>query len=143
MSKKYRLELELTAAQLMDNRWERIRGYAGPIEEISLQVAALRAQARADRETEDLRLPWRVAECVADDVWTTVGSDGQRTRSKRAASIQAAGHELLEAVKAARQFWASFCSDNHLSPEAWRRFRLDVLAPIERALNKVKTGVSE
>lgn len=130
MSKKtYTLELTAEELRRLDER-----GYAATCGAIADKLEKLRDQAKADREQDELRLPWRAQECQAG-MWLCVPVDGgELPLSERATKLRAAAGELLSAVMAARDYYNA---GSRLV--AWK----DVDALIERALRKVSTGVPE
>lgn len=136
MSKTY--TLELTADELRNV--DAIRGGACPVSLVR-KLQDLAARAHADREAEDLQLPWHVERLVMQAPMVTVrGRDGRVPGSLEAARLMAAAPELLEAVKAAK----TAIHHGHTSPGSGKR--LDVAAAlglIDRALRKVETGVAE
>lgn len=143
MSKKV-YTLELTAEELegFSFCWT----YTGdaPKERIaatSTKLEQLRKQAKADREADEMRLPWKavggangVWDCIADDFPSRIKSPYVRT--ERAAKLMSAAPELLEAVRACKAHWDCSAADDE-------RLGYVAQAAIDRALRKVETGVPE
>lgn len=148
MSKKkmYTLQVPLSADDLLDDhsRLDRLRGYGGPVGEIVLHLMELQRQAKADREADDLRLPWRVRRTVHEShkTWTVMdgeenlgwGTIGQYTEAQ--VKLMSAAPELLEAVQAMRD-WAI---NGFAKGTNWDT-RVEPI--VQRALRKVSTGVPE
>jgi hypothetical protein len=132
MSKVY--TLTLTAEELEDRRWESLRGSS--LSRVAIQVAEQAEQARADRERDDMRLPWSAEESVPGIGSWCVQMTGHRAYfgSDRAAKLASAAPELLEAVQAVKQAF-DMLGQCERFPMAARL--------IERALRKVETGVPE
>lgn len=131
--KKY--TLELTADELADvYLMGRGASYAD-------RVRKLVDAAQADREDQELKLPWRWGgengyapqHVYFSGVRSNGGDFPAVAPSGRAARLMAAAPELLEAVKAAKRLLAT--GNGAHAPEATRL--------IERALRKVETGVPE
>ena len=131
MERKY--VLELTAEELKSylhgtERTGREAVYSG--------LKKLYEQAVADREADELRLPWSAVECNTKGKWLVLDCEAMQGRvSERAAKIRAAGHDLLEAVQAVKSFMTG-CGGS----EKWER---TITPLIQRALKKVETGVPE
>lgn len=130
--RKYRLEM--TAEELL--------AYAAQCEAVAPlaeQMRAAIAQAKADREDDDMRLPWR-AWSDSQRGWYMAGVGSTQlwaAPSERAAKLASAAPELLEAVRAARHFWAA----RH--ERDWLQWERDVHPLVERALRKVELGQPE
>ncbi len=138
MLKKY--VLELTAEELTTVS-SRVRSHGKS--DVVGKLDALEAQAKADREADDLRLPWRAVHyggSVTIGGWTCVtGQVGgsQMGTAERAAKLMAAAPELLEAVQAFKDYMCDSLVD-YDAPT-----RNEVLRLTARALRKVETGVPE
>lgn len=130
MTKTY--TLELTAEEV---EYLHLAGTVpeGAPREVLAKVRALRDQAFADREANELRLPWGAKKI--DGLWTVVGSVSvDWAISARAARLMSAAPELLEAVQALK-VWRDDSEGFDLpSP---------LLDCIRRALRKVETGTPE
>lgn len=128
MSKTY--TLELTAEEVMGLNRDRL-GLSD--NSTWAKLAPLVEQARADREADELRLPWRAigAVCHSNDGRT----DGPGTycgyaASEPAAKLMSAAPELLEAVRAWMRTYPKATLGN-------------CVALSDRALRKVETGIPE
>lgn len=128
--------LELTAEEL-----EFTRKLVHNSPALSDRLADLYSQAKADREADELRLPWRAERYTTGnngDDWEPVRRGYNLLdvgHSERAAKLMSAAPELLEAVQGME-----------------RRFKLHhnsqrddekLLSLIDRALRKVETGIPE
>lgn len=100
------------------------------------KLRAMRDRVAADREEDDLRLPWRIWQNAAG-FWYANDNTGSTPISKRAAMLRSAAPELLDALKAAAE-WPSLAG-------RWSRSEWDqrVQPSIDRALRKVDTGIPE
>jgi hypothetical protein len=133
MAKTYHLELTAEEVEAWANR-------VGNKMPIAVKLDALAEQARADRERDELRLPWRVCEQMGDHYVVFSGDADYRPaypKSAQVANLMSAAPELLEALKAVMQ-WADD-TDADCQP-SWSE---DVRPYINRALKKVRTGVPE
>ncbi len=132
MSKKY--VLELTAEELKN--YEYLVGKGCPA--IVQKLHQLAQQARADIERDDLRLPWtaRMFPGPPGCGWHVFNGCGGDLHSERAAMIQAAGHDLLEAVKAVDRHHETFVKETCYPGSEW----LEIVRLVKRALRKVETG---
>jgi hypothetical protein len=105
---------------------------------INNRIERLRAQAKADRERDDLELPWKAVQ-HAERRWgvRSSGKDYWMPQpTERQAKLMSAAPELLEAVKCfAGWYRAAFKSSMDGNDEVERL--------IDRALRKVETGVPE
>jgi hypothetical protein len=125
--KKY--TLELTADEL-----EKMHAVAVP-PAVGVKLLDLATEARADREADELRLPWVVGESTGlkgRGLAVFGGRLEERltdTLTPAQAKLMAAAPELLEAVKAITQVGAS----------VWTLTVAQELA--RRALRKVETGI--
>ena len=139
MSKTYTLDLTAEELEILATRAD---GHTVPDE----KVRKLHAKARADRERNDLRLPWRakLASAIGDynaptrATWVVV-DEPQRGggqiiyRTEAAARLMSAAPELLEAVQLVKEQWLRDPAGK--APV--------VATAIERALRKVETGEPE
>lgn len=106
---------------------------------ITERLYGLVEKTKAERERDQLRLPWKVPEVTAQQHGAVLNADGVcvsfcgTTRARRLAS---AAPELLEAVQAAREWMRQ-------PGRSTRPRTSDVEALIERALRKVETGIPE
>lgn len=125
--------LELTAEDLENVDWVRGRKFSTPT--LASKLAELAERARADREADDLRLPWRFEALPRGPhvCWSPVG--GAAVRSTEMAKLMSAAPELLKAVKRLASFGAGAAMDT-----IWHQ---EVRPLIERALRKVETGIPE
>lgn len=154
MSKKT-YTLELTAEEL--ERWDRCG-----MPDWFKRVDDLKLKARADREADELRLPWRArlhadTRCsgwlveytqashggVYPETWWCSGREAMAAPGEAVAKLASAAPELLEAVTAVKEFWVWARTDNRLSGEAWQWVRDTVNPAVCRALRKVETGEPE
>lgn len=135
MTKKYTLELTAEEAASMMQP-----GQPGVPSSVFYKLEALAKQAKADREADELRLPWRV-DSLADrhGIAFEAPEYGSLCRllhpniSLRAAKLMSAAPELIEAVEACKE-----------QIERDPGFRAPVVVQlIERALRKVETGTPE
>lgn len=106
---------------------------------INGRLYALVAQAKADREADELRLPWRAAR-NGPSAWGVYVSESNgfvpAPTTERAAKLRSAAPELLEAVKAV----FAYRHPPGAKGDPWYR---EVAPLIERALRKVDTGLPE
>lgn len=147
MSEKKRYVLEMTAEELL--------AYAAQCEAVAPlaeQMRAAVAQAKADRDADDLHLPWHVSR-IENTLYGPifrfwVGERYTEFKSERQAKLMAAAPELLEAVQAAREFtkrWdlsvlgrgTSQYTNGHADWDA------NIEKLLERALRKAATGQPE
>jgi hypothetical protein len=143
MKKTY--TLELTAEELAEVDW----GYflPGPslttaLRPLVSKVKELAAQAKADREADELRLPWKaVASCSITSLPLTCLqlSTGvvMGTPTEPIAKLMSAAPELLKAVKAFNE-WRHRLPENTYD-DSWRAVHRHIV----RALRKVETGIPE
>jgi hypothetical protein len=114
------------------------------IEDVGKRLDALRAEAKADRERDELRLPWRMSSShpyyaqfsASQSNSMCVGcckdaTEDGRSAQERRAKLASAAPELLEAVQATKAWMAD--------PQS--AFYKAVGPLVDRALRKVETGV--
>lgn len=138
MSKTYTLELTAEELGVVATSDSNVGHVLRP------KLFALREQARADREADDLRLPWRAAESPGSTHERTFWylhrhPRGEIPTTERVSKLMSAAPELLEAVKAADSWGA----EQTAGTAWWTRWCKQVRPLIERALRKVETGVPE
>jgi len=130
VSKPKTYTLEIPADELEEWRT------AGPRRcDLLRRLDTLATQAKADREADDLRLPWR-AQCAPGICWMVKDSCGRAfdlENSERAAKLMSAAPELLEAVRAANRWRQGMPAGG-----TWER---NVQPLIDRAIRKVETGI--
>lgn len=133
MTKTY--TLELTAEEL----WS----FAADTAAAQAKIQRLRDQERADREADELRLPWEITDF--NQPWlgkkAIRGAAGFAVSSyagERAAKLMSAAPELLAAVTAVVSYMEGFGKRDIVSGY-WSSVR----PVIDRALRKVETGVPE
>lgn len=137
MSKTYTLELtaeELAQVKVAIEPTAMPSSRVTPPLERKLQAAW--EATRADREADELRLPWRITETV-DPGWAVVGAGSCcRPKSERAAKLMSAAPELRDFAA----YWYSYCSPQVPTPNN-RGEELEKLH--RRAMRKMETGVPE
>lgn len=139
--------LELTAEEL-----EYLAPAAPPGAEHAVAQAAdkklrsARERARADRDADDLHLPWHVQR-IENTPYRPIfrfwmGEQYTEFRSERQAKLMSAAPELLEAVQAANEYMTGRSGHGCMC----RCAVIDghtAACPIVRALHKVESGVTE
>ena len=137
MTKKY--TLELTAEELAE-----LQAKATPIAIISShrsttlerKLEALDVQSRADREADELRLPWRARKYDNDPRWVVLPRDFTQfcfERNERAAKLMSAANEWKQA--AIKLHGALYATSSASADEGRRLF--------EKAKRKEETGIPE
>jgi hypothetical protein len=136
--------LELTAEELRS--WEEAEGG----DSLDLKLIALAKQAKADRERDDLRLPWQAVEDIDGGYpWRVVPDRSHKVAverghlNERQAKLMSAAPELLEAVQALQVWAASKGLPALFETTAGVAFDKDVMRLVRAALRKVETGVPE
>jgi glutamyl/glutaminyl-tRNA synthetase len=132
-------QLELTAEELAD--MYKYRGTVGPIyDRVIEKLNVLVEQAAEDREAKELKLPWSASYTTTDNQdprnWLVSDKGHNVTwRTERAAKLMSAAPELLDAVKAFRDYMSDSCTDSLT--------REEVLTLMYKSLRKVNTGKPE
>lgn len=114
-----------------------------PSHTLSDKLYAAKAKAKADREADELRLPWRIERVdsgIAPYVRMVFGAGSGSERvaiyaPEQVIRLMSAAPELLEAAKTARE--AFHCD----KPDC--ACCVDAVDAIDRALRKVESGVPE
>jgi hypothetical protein len=140
MSEPKKYVLELSAEEL-----DPLKNLAHRSVSLADKLARAFEAAEADREAEDLRLPWRVSQGGDGQFYVEIGALHWRSPSARVAKLMSAAPELLEAVKAAD----AYPTEQHMeckcgAGEDWDGEWMRTVQPlIDRAIRKVATGVPE
>ena len=122
--KKY--TFELTTEEVL--AWRN----GGDWTKFSKRMDELYSKVKDEHESEELNLPWRAI--GRGKHWVVRNAKVVGDRNEKTAKLQSAAPELLEAVKAAAEYWKTQQS------LVWIR---EVLPLIELALRKVATGEPE
>lgn len=134
MSRTY--TLELTAEELLTCA----RGIGIREGLVREKVMPLIEQAKADREADELRLPWRAEDLYNGAAIVKFGNGFFSTDiyGRRAANLMSAAPELFEAVKA----FDRLVTRQWHKPD-WATYEREVVPLIDRALRKVESGQPE